>query len=257
MANYLTPANGRPAAQLGGTRSKTDVQHVEKMYKTRIYNRPNLAGGISISGYTPEDFAINIMANWDEPLAGMSDVGAVLGDAVGGPLGGILSSGLKLSGRNANIAGSSKVWQGGSSLSFELPMKISAYDDTTKEIMTPLKRVLKLCTPFLDTGGMLIAPGPNPIEFSKILLSAGNISGSADNWQKALEKALTKTAFYLEIGTFFKMFPCVITNVSAQFNGMFEEGTGFPTSIELNLTVESYLTPTSYDIDNWVLGGES
>lgn len=256
MANYLTPANSRPV-QLGGVRSKGDVQYVEKMYKTRIYNRPNLAGGISISGYTPEDFAINIMANWEEPFAGLSDIGSALESLAPGALGTGASAFLKSSGRNSNIAGSAKVWQGGSSLMFELPMKISAYDDTTKEVMTPLKRVLKLCTPFLDTGGGLVAPGPTPVDFLKVIGSAGNITGSADNWEKALQKALSKTAFYLEIGTFFKMFPCVITNVSAQFNGMFEEGTGFPTSIELNLTVESYLTPTSYDIDNWVLGGES
>lgn len=255
MANYLTPANARPA-QLGSVRAKNDVQHVEKMYKTRIYNRPGLAGGISISGYTPEDFAINIMANWEEPLGSLSDIGGSAADFLGGPAGAVVQGGLKLSGRNANVAGSAKVWQGGSTLMFELPMKISAYDDTTKEIMTPLKRILKLCTPFLSGGGSLVAPGPNPLEFAKILASAGSISGSASNWETALQKALNQTAFYLEIGTFFKMFPCVITNVSANFNGMFEEGTGFPTSIDLNMAVESYLTPTSYDIDNWILGGE-
>lgn len=256
MANYLTPANSRPT-QLGSTRAKSDVQHVDKMYKTRIYNRPGLAGGISISGYTPEEFAINIMANWEEPLAALSDIGSTIGTTVGGPGGDVVAGALKMSGRNANIAGSAKVWQGGSTLMFELPMKISAYDDTTKEIMVPLKRILKLCTPHLGTLGSLVAPGPNPLEFAKILASTGSISGSASNWEAALQKALTKTAFYLEIGTFFKMFPCVITNVSANFNGMFEEGTGFPTSIDLNMAVESYLTPTSYDIDNWILGGDA
>lgn len=253
MANYLTPANARPV-QLGDVRSKNDVQHVEKMYKTRIYNRPGLAGGISISGYTDDDFAISIMANWEEPLAGLSDVGGTVGNFIGGAPGAAVAGGFKLSGRNSNIGGSAKVWQGGTSLMFELPMKISAYDDTSKEIMTPLKRVLKLCTPYLATGGALVAPGPTPVDFAGVI--GTNVTGSAQQWEAALQKALSKSAFYLEIGTFFKMFPCVITNVSANFNGMFEEGTGFPTSVDLNMTVESYLTPTSYDIDNWVLGGD-
>ena len=259
MANYLTPSTGRPTGiALAGTRSKKDVQYVDQMYKVRVYNRGS-SNPIDISGYTPEDFAINIMANWDEPFGAASDIGGSVQAVSQGFAGSTVAAGIRAFGRNSNIAGSAKVWSGGTSLLFDLPLKVSAYDDTREEVMEPFKKILMLCAPDLGAGGMLVAPGPIPPELLKGVL--GNLknlqgtTGTAQQWENTLKAALEESAFYLEIGKFFKMFPAIITNVSANFNGMFEHGTGFPTSVELNLTIESYLTPTKYDIENWVLTG--
>lgn len=251
MANYLVQKAGRPFP-LSLTSKQDDLAYIDPMYKMRLYSRGNSAGSIDIEGYVPESFQLNIASDWGAVHDGsMIDVAANLIPGASQALQ-VASKGAEAGGLSTRIwQGSAQQWSGGSYLDFSLPFKVRAWIDTEGEVMGPLRNILKLVTPTLVAGGAMLAPGPTPVsQISKDLLQAVG----ADTLSEAATSVLGGEVIRLEIGTWFRMYPCVIQSVNVEIDSLFEHGTGNPMSVNFEINVKSYYTVTRQQLDEWIGG---
>lgn len=238
MPNYLTKATGRPnAAPTGG---KNDY-HLDDMYKTRVFNADY---SIDFEGKMPEDFALALSGNWGEGLqAAMQDVqSAVLGSAERPAE--YLAQAAGISTRNKIMT--ARTWEQPAYLSFSLPIGLTAYGNTQEEVIIKLRKLLKLTAPKMGAGGLTLqSPGPVPAKL--IAEQFGSVGHD-------LASQLKGEILTVQVGTFFTMTPIIIQNVSANFDGLMEHGTGNPISVSVILEIESYFAVTAEDIDLWLHG---
>lgn len=257
--SYLIDVTGRPITK--GTDAIRDTfkgaASADLYYSCFIYNRStDPEDQISIHGKLPEDFALDLQSQWEAPfdqvfgdvaggagalLGAFAGVGSAAGQALGQTFG-------KVTGLTRSVIGSAKTWTGNTEVVLDLPVKIQAYDSTTKEIMQPMKRILKTVAPHLNKAGILVPPGPAMHNFDSSIFGAGNEKA----WASAMVASFEEKAFYIQVGTWFKMFPAIIESVNVNFDGLVEHGTGHPLFMEVRFSVKSYLTPTKYDIENWI-----
>ena len=245
---YLIGPTGIPTTSIDRDLSdgKSDVSADDLLYSCYIYNRSeNAEDRISVFGQMPEDFALNLTSSWES----MFDTSLADTKTGSDPVDFVKSVGVKATGINKSVLTGAKTWSGNTEISIDLPVKIQAYDSTRREIMEPLKALLKCASPDLTYGGVLIPPGPKPLDLANL---QSLTSSDSKAWASALTESFANTAFYIQIGTWFKMFPCVIENVSVNFDGLVEDVSGHPMFMEVTFQVTSYLTPTKSDIDNWI-----
>lgn len=286
MANYLTTASSRPSATSQSFSSDAPNQAADPMYRVQLYNTKGRGGAtgadaLFIAGNLYENFAINVSSEWETSFSQIVDnvmTGGIskMAESIGGDM---AAQALRASGYTNHILGSARNWGGSTHLTFDLPLRVDAWNSTTNEIMQPMKQLLKAISPGLDSSGILLPPGPNPISAItginpgdiKVdsVASAGNTIGaitksvtndnffagglgSAEEWDTKLKGLMLNKAFTLRVGTFWHMFPAIVTNVTSNFSSLFEHETGHPISVEFNIQIESYFTPTKYDIENWI-----
>jgi hypothetical protein len=132
--------------------------------------------------------------------------------------------------RNKWLSGA--VWNQGSMFTIEVPFVVQAYESTTKEVTTVMKKMLKLVAPSEGEGGFLTAPGPTMADAS------GSISGDKIS---------------VEVGTFFRMYPCIIENVTCEFDTQMDVDEECPISAVISVTFKSYFVTTKEDLDAWFL----
>lgn len=240
MANYLMPVDGDAATAIGTARSRDDIISVDNMYRVRIYNKSK---SIQFAGFIPPDFTFSLASSWTAPFGDTSVLGA-LGDATGKGGFNAADKAMKFAGASSMTKlASAKVWGGPSYLSIDLPIFVDAYADTRSEVVENIVNLLSLCAPTEMTGGILVPPGPSP--FKQVASAAANsvgINGSLDDAE----------AFSVDIGNFFSMGPCVVDSVSANFDNVWEDGTGNPISVDFILQVSSYLAVTREDLKKWL-----
>lgn len=255
MANYLVPAAGRPSSATGAGAPDHPGLANSEHYRVKIYRRGE--SPLNIEGNLGGDFAIQATSNWEDPLNFANSLteqlaggaGALIGGGVGQATGQSL---VGASGVGKNIVGSAKTWGGGSELEFDLTIRIDAIEDTYKELIEPMKNILKTSLPQVRGLGNLAPPGPTALSIATGGFKTGG-TYTAEEWANALKEKFENEAYHLRVGSFFHMFPCIIGNVSAQLSPTFEHETGNPMFIEFTIQIRSYLTTTSQDIDNWVL----
>jgi hypothetical protein len=255
---YLIDVARRPLVSSGNSGSPASPEPGSDLYYScYLYNRhTNPDERISIFGRLPEDFAFNLQSQWEAPFDSVfGDIAGGLGAGIGALTGAGSGAGRsagnlfgKATGLTRAVVGSAKTWSGNTEIQIDLPIKIQAYDNTRKEIMEPMKKILKAVTPHLNVSGILIPPGPSPINFDLSTFGAGN----SKEWASAMLKSFGEKAFYVQVGTWFKMFPAILEGVTINFDGLVEHGTGHPLFMDITFQIKSYLTPTKYDIDNWI-----
>jgi len=267
MANYLMKSDGAaPAAPAGGS-SKENFIDVDNMYKLRLYNK---SGSIKFEGYIPPDFSFALNSNWTAPFEnttlnniaqdGIKHVWNGVG-AKGARAGDILQSGMTMGGGSTFMkALSARKWAGPSFFEIDLPIFVDAYTDTKKEVIDNIIALLSLCAPS-EKGGLIIPPGPAPIDqvANSLIGSAGQIVNASPDWLAGklkdidYEKLAVDDAesFIVEIGNFFKMTPAIIDSVSANFDNVWEDGSGNPISVDFVLRVSSYFAVTREDLRKW------
>lgn len=254
MANYLMKSDGAAAAAPAAGSSKENFIDVDNMYKLRLYNK---SGTIAFTGYIPPDFSFSLASNWVSPFMdttlnnvaqdGIKHVVKGVG-AVGARRGDILQAGMTLGGGSTFMkALSAKKWAGPSFFEIDLPIFVDAYTDTKKEVVDNIIALLSLCAPS-EKGGLIIPPGPRPID-----QIAGSVINSTNqmfdtNYQNPTDDA---ESFIVELGNFFKMDSAVIDSVSANFDNVWEDGSGNPISVDFVLHVSSYFAVTREDIRKW------
>lgn len=113
---------------------------------------------IVVDAWLPEQVQTDVTAEYTAPFAqGMENDSG-------------LSKLAKLSGISLTTqALTTQVWQGGSYIQFTLPFIFQAETDSTKDVMVPIKNLLRLMMPKEpEPGGLLQAPGPR-LDPNKIL----------------------------------------------------------------------------------------
>ncbi|QZE56327.1 hypothetical protein pEaSNUABM3_00130 [Erwinia phage pEa_SNUABM_3] len=266
MANYLMPADGGQATSISNMRSRDDIISVDNMYRVKIYNK---SGTIKFTGFIPPDFTFSLASQWDAPFANTSladfaekggnalaGVGGTAG-AVGSFIGnnaGMMDKALRFAGASSmHKLASARVWGGPSYLSIDLPIFVDAYSDTKSEVVDTTINLLSLCAPS-EKGGLLLPPGPSPLKsVSMETLTLAASGQGADAANAAIGNVLEDSeAFFVDIGNFFSMSPCVIDSVSANFDNVWEDGTGNPISVDFILQVSSYFAVTREDLKKWL-----
>ncbi|QZE58691.1 hypothetical protein pEaSNUABM28_00134 [Erwinia phage pEa_SNUABM_28] len=266
MANYLMPADGGQATAIGTARSRDDIISVDNMYRVKIYNK---SGTIKFTGFIPPDFTFSLGSSWESPFMNTS-VADVIGNAgnalagVGGKTGaiagfvgnnaGMADKALKFAGASSmHKLASARVWGGPSYMQVDLPIFVDAYSDTKSEVVDTTINLLSLCAPS-ENGGLLLPPGPSPLKsVSMEAMTLAASGGTADAANAAMGGILEDSeAFFVDIGNFFSMSPCVVDNVSANFDNVWEDGTGNPISVDFILQVSSYFAVTREDLRKWL-----
>lgn len=249
MSSFLSAAGGGVTPL-----NKANPLTVDPMYMVKIYNTKK---SIEFTGYVPEDFSIGLSANWtskyaDTPLSSMGNT----------KKGEILEASANFAGfTTLNKLWTARTWSSPSFLALDLPILLNAYSNTSTEIVKPLVTLLSLCAPSEGAGGILVPPGPSPAlaifeKAGQIVNDTGSMitggSGVTGNTDSEVGKLLADgEAFTVEIGTFFKAYPMIVTNVNSNFDNIFEDGTGNPINVDFILTVESYFAITREDLIRW------
>ena len=260
MAGFIFANDGSTALS---KQSLADT--VDPMYQLHIHNKSK---SVAFSGFVPEDFSIGLSADWASPFADTSLLDS-------GPKGsknpfrseeaGNMNSALKFAGASTlHKLWTARVWTSPSYLTLDLPILINATKDTKTEVVEPVVRLLSLCAPSESPGGLLVPPGPSPAmaimdKLDQIAEDTIDAIKGGDG-VTTTETSLSKTtrsllddqeSFTVEIGTFFRGTPMIVTNVTSNFDNMFEHGTGNPLNVDFILTVESYFAITREDLIRW------
>ena len=195
---------------------------VAGMYTARLYNSTNT---IDMTTQLPERFPIGLATSWDTPF------NQPISDYVGGQGAQIVENVARIAKGQTSLNKwmSGAVWTSGSVLEVsEIPFVLTAYSDPKKEVLDPFTNLLKAVAPTEDKYGMLSAPGPHLLG-----QSARKTGGET---------------IYFEIGSFFKMYPCIIESVQGDFDTQFDQN-GYPISATVSVTVKSFWCITRQDID--------
>lgn len=199
---------------------------VTEMYKATLEVRNSSKGGIHtlLETHLPDNYTLDLGTTWnnpfDQPLSQFVGGNEALNQA---------STAVKgVTGQTSQMKWLSvAVWGQGSVLTVTIPFKFVAFEDSKKEVLLPIRRIMELVCPSEETGGRLIAPGPRI---------------SATNWRNPDGDVIT-----LRIGTHFVMSPCIIENVAQSLDTQYDEN-GVPISAAVDVTFKSYFTVTREDV---------
>lgn len=205
-----------------------------KMYTARLYAQLRDGDVIDLTTPLPENYQFNLATSFDnpfnQPLSNLaSQFGANIGQATD-----TASTALQMMTGYTTINKwlSGAVWNQGSLFTIEVPFVLQAYESTTKEVTQVMKKMLKLVAPGENSYGFLTAPGP----------TMANASSS-----------FAGDKITVEIGKFFRMYPCIIENVTCEFDTQMDTEENCPISAVISITVKSYYVTTKKDLDTWFL----
>lgn len=137
-----------------GVSGDPDLQHPN--YTVTITQQQDAVGGSGmvprvVVGCMPETIELNQDVNWKSPwgagIAGEGAISDVLAATTGNRL---VAQVLTL-----------KVWQGsGNDFDFRVQFQLRAWNDPEQDVMVPLRDLLRMSLPSLDSSGFLLSPGP-------------------------------------------------------------------------------------------------
>lgn len=256
MANYLLFDLPNPPANpnQGARGDKNDLIQVDSIHTTHIYNQ---SGSLYFQGYVPTDFQISLQSQWGPLFPSMSI--AELGFGGAGTTAERIFGSVGASSKTRSL--SAQLWEGPAYLEISLPIQINAYADTKREIIDKLVSISSFVVPGLDasTGG-LIPPGPVPAlqaisDLANRAGVAGEVGAAVNEQINAATNNITEEQTIIcQVGRFFRMTPCIVTNVVAAFNGQPEDETSNPMAVDFNLELRSYFAVTKEDIAVWFKG---
>lgn len=153
-----------------------------------------------------------------------------------GPIGDIFEQ------ANAAVNGSTSLnrwlsgaqWSGGAEFTLEVPFVLQAYKDPKKEVLQDMRDLMMLVAPSESSNGFLSTPGPT-------IAKSG--TDFADDALK----------ISIQIGKFFLMEPCIITDVSEDFDTQMDVN-GSPIGAVVRVQFRSFFTTTKRDLQKWFLG---
>lgn len=232
---------------------------------------------IVVDAWLPETLNLDVNTTYEAPYA------QGLGSASPG-----LGAFAQFIGMNLTTqALTAQIWQGGSFINFQIPFIFQAETSAEKDVMEPIKQLLRLTMPKDPTeggGGILEAPGPH-VDIKKLAENGG--AGAAQAVQDFRESGLTKmidtakqalvdplgtavkvkdtannisqrmsTALVnsvvnnisLYLGQFLYFPSVVITDVTPNFDVTLD-GTGKPTRATVDVSFRTFYVPTQNDIE--------
>lgn len=210
-----------------------------RMYSAELLATRDGQKIVHIVAPLPENYSFQFSTNFDNPFN--QPISDSIVQNMSGPASRSISaagSGVTMTTGMTSIAKwlSGAVWTGGSMFELSIPFVIQAYSDTRREIVSLMRDMLKLTAPSETIGGLLRAPGPYmPTSTSEPL---GDVIS-------------------VRIGKFFEMSPCVVTNVTSDFDTQMDAIGQSPVSVTITVSVRSYWTTTKEDLDKFFVGAAS
>lgn len=246
------PANVKLPDPTVGKRSRGELISVNPIHNSYIYT---LSNSLAFQGYVPGNFQIALNSAWGPVFPSMSL--AELTDGAAPVSGAAIERAANAAGASTKLRSlSALLWEGPAYLQLSLPIQINAYEDTKTEIIDKLVSMANFVTPTLITGGVMVPPGPIPAQ--KIIEGFGFGSNAQQNANSIAEASTVineEQTIVVQLGKFFRMYPCVVTNVVMGFEGQPEEDTSNPLSVDFQLELQSYYAVTREDIAAWLRGG--
>lgn len=230
---------------------------------------------IIVDAWLPDTVGIDINATYDAPFAqGLTDSFGKIGALA-------KFAGLSLT----TQALTAQVWQAGSFIDFRLPFVFQADTSTVKDVMTPIKNLMRLAMPKdPEVGGLLKAPGPH-IDFKKLAQNAGSqldsgirnltdgralgymvdtgrqlidqptntlstVRNTADNVARPFSQAIVNSVvnnISLYVGQFLYLASVVVTDVSPTFDIVIGKD-GNPMRASVDVSFRTFYIPTENDI---------
>ncbi len=107
---------------------------------------------IQVEGWLPEEITFDVSSQYEAPYAqGLNSAFPIIGEVA-------RALGVNL----VNQAMTIQVWQGGTELNFQIPLVLQAETDASRDVIQPIKKLLKLTMPKESVrGGVFEAPGPH------------------------------------------------------------------------------------------------
>lgn len=220
-----------PKVTQGFTATSKDVSRPEvEPLNPGIYKAiMSINGSKFIETPLPQNFSFSLSSEYNNPF------NQPLSEILGGNLGGTIEKGITLGtgATSQNKWLSAAIWSGGSEFAIEVPFVLQAYKqpEPSEKVLKNMKKLLQLAAPS-EEGGFLFSPGPIP-----------DILG---------ENTLEGDVVSVEIGTFFKMEPCVITSVTSDFDTQFDSD-GNPIGAVVRVQFRSFWTCTKLDLDKYFI----
>jgi hypothetical protein len=189
---------------------------------------------IMVSAYLPDSFSLGVTSEYDTPFAQGIETGI-------GAIDSIMKSPLARAATGSNFITqwmTAQVWSGSAPIAIQLPLVFIADTDPQKEVLKPIKDLMKLAMPSSGIGaigdakGFLQSPGPRV----KIDKETQSISFDVRN------------PISIQIGKFLRFPSVVIENISQTYNTVFDSR-GLPVRASVEITFKTFVTPTSEDIE--------
>lgn len=188
---------------------------------------------INITAPLPENYQLKLSTNFDNPFN--SPLSNLVSGKTGSAASALEPAATAATGFSTRTKWlSSSVWQGGNMFQLVIPFVIVAQRDAAVEVVKIMRDLLKLVAPS-EENGMLRAPGPN---LSNVY------SGGSDEGN-------TGEIITIRLGDFFTMTPCVIDDVSCDFDTQMEANSKCPMSVTITVSALSYQTTTRQDLDKF------
>lgn len=257
---------------LADDQSATARTTKERAYKALVICSDQ---NITVDAWLPETVGMDVNATYDTPYAqGLGSANEKLGAFA------------QFIGMNLTTqALTAQIWQGGAFINFQLPFIFQAETSAEKDVMLPIKDLLRLTMPKDPSGGgILEAPGPH-VDIKKLAQNGGagvakaaqdfrenGLSKMIDTAKQALDDPLgtaTKVKdaanvvsqrvsqalvnsvvnnISLYVGQFLYFPSVVITDVSPTFDVSLD-GTGKPTRATVDVSFRTFYVPTQNDIE--------
>ena len=225
--NVTRPVGSNPSSRVGSVKP-----YIDPMYQAHLIVKRDGVPVVNLSTPLPENYQFDLSTNYDNPFN--QPISDLVGRAVGkniAPYATGATAALGVTTLAKWMSGA--VWTGGSMLQLTIPFVLQAYTDPKSEVLLQMKQLMQSVAPSEDFGGLLHAPGPH-------LLGAENQDLGGDY-------------ITVKIGKFFKMEPCIITDVQESFDTQFDHA-GSPIGVVINVSIKSFFTPTKEDLDKWFVG---
>jgi len=182
---------------------------------------------IDITTPLPKNYQFQLSSNWDNPFAApLQDMAGRVGSAAGQ----FATAATGVTSRNKYL--SSAVWEGGSMLKIAIPFVLFAQEDEVNDVLKNMRDMMKLVAPTEDAAGFLHAPGPT-------------LNTAYTAWDQSSGDLIT-----IRIGDFFTMTPCVIDDVSCDFDTQMGQK-GAPMNATITVSATSFWTVSRKDIDGF------
>jgi hypothetical protein len=208
-------------------------------YRVWMWKGPN---GPKLSTPMPENWSTSLDITWAAQFASLiQDAAAV---AVGSSRAQSLATLAAAGGfqvQNKLLA--SKIWQGTSDMTINIPFIFKVEINPEKELINPIKTLLSWALPTGGTGASILLKAPYAPFKSLQTSVAGAVTGST--------KEVGETAYpvTVQFGNFFQLPSCVITSINQTYDSIFDKN-GKPLSAKVDVTVMSTTIITVEDTLN-------
>jgi hypothetical protein len=184
---------------------------------------PNTASDIVIARL-PENFSLRVESQWED-VTSQSD--STLFKGIN-----LAASELTNTHFKSQIM-SAQMWSGNSPLEFSIPLQFKAFKDADREVIRPLKTLMKAALPSLQGGAFLNPPGPRLLQGFEFVRKVN------DNPGRPVSLMIGKVLHFKDL---------IILNVDCDIKSIMSV-TNKPMSIDCTVTFRTIVSYTTENID--------